>query len=51
MKLITTTTLFAQNITPLEMLNNSDKIRNPSDSFYQKSLTSFVETLQMAVDK
>jgi len=43
MKLITTilltaTTLFAQNITPLEIVNNSDKIRNPSDSFYQKSL-------------
>ena len=43
MKLITTilltaTTLFAQNLTSLEIVNNSDKIRNPSDSFYQKSL-------------
>jgi len=37
MKLITTilltaTTLFAQNITPLEIVNQSDNIRNPSDS-------------------
>ena len=55
MKLITTilltaTTLFAQNITPIEIVNNSDKIRNPSDSFYQKSLITEFQNAKKARD-
>ena len=47
MKILTTVlllsgTLLAQNITPLYIVNKSDKVRNPSDSFYQKSfITEF----------
>ncbi len=41
--LLSITTIYAQNLTPKQIVENSDKIRNISDSFYQKALISQYE--------
>lgn len=42
----TVTTLMVQAITPLEIVQKSDNIRNPNDSFYQKGLITEFQNAQ-----